>query len=117
MHALIIEPQAFTACAIEFALRDIGYTSFDFAADTDTAVACAEERRPDLITSAVDLAPGCGISAVQQICGGSDMPVLFITHQKEQVRESEPDAGVVGKVPFSVDEIGAAAELAGPLRR
>src|SRR5687768_11087121 len=116
MHALIIEPQAFTACAIEFALRDIGYTSFAFAIGADEAVASAQNCRPDLVTSAVHLTPGCGISAVQRICGSGDTPVLFITHQRAEVREREPGANVVEKVPFSAADIGAAANLARPLR-
>ena len=115
MHALIIEPQAFTACAIEDALRDIGYTSFDFAIGADDALFAAAEHRPDLITAAVTLDPGCGIETVKAICSEQPVPVVFITHAEKTVRSQELDAPVVRKQPFRVEDLSEAVAAAKPL--
>ncbi len=112
MHALIIEPQAFTACDIEDALRDIGYTSFDFAMTTEDAIAAAAEHRPDLITAAVQLTPGCGISAVEAICSEQPVPVVFITHAEKVVRQRDPEVPVVKKQPFRVRDLSEAVAVA-----
>ena len=117
MHALIVEPQAFTACAIEFALRDIGYTSFDFAMSAEEAIACADQRRPDLITSAVHLEPGCGIATAERICSRAPVPVVFITHEVSAVKRVDRDVAVVPKHPFLESELSAAVASAVPLCR
>ncbi len=79
MHALIIEDESLIALAIEEALRDCGFTSFDLAVSAEEAVAAATRRCPDLITADVELRPGCGIEAVHSICSEAAIPVLFIT--------------------------------------
>jgi CheY-like chemotaxis protein len=112
MHALIVEPQAFTACDIEDALREIGYTSFAFATTTEEAVASAEAHRPDLVTCAVNLASGCGIQAAEAIGADKPVPVVFITHADKAVRRRVPEAPVVRKQPFRVDELSEAVATA-----
>ena len=42
MHALIIEDESLIAMTIEHTLRDCGFTSFDFAASSEAAIAAAE---------------------------------------------------------------------------
>ena len=79
MHALIIEDEPIIAMLIEDHLRALGYTSVDFAVTEAEAVAAARRRCPDLITSDVRLPEGCGIAAVEAICGGGRIPVVFIT--------------------------------------
>jgi response regulator NasT len=116
MHALIVEPQAFTACDIEDALREIGYTSFAFATTTEEAVAAAEAHRPDLVTCAVKLASGCGIHTAETIAADKPVPIVFITHADQAVRRRVPEAPVVRKQPFRVDELSAAIASARPLR-
>ena len=116
MHALIIEPQAFTACDIEDALRDIGFTSFAFAVAADEAVLAAAGQRPDLVTAAVNLAPGCGIDAAQAICEEQPVPVVFITHAEGKVRRRVPEAPVVSKQPFRPAALCAAVAAARPFR-
>jgi len=69
MHALIIEDEPLIALLIEDHLRAAGYLSVDFAVTEAEAVAAAGRRCPDLITSDVRLATGCGIAAVEAICG------------------------------------------------
>ena len=101
MHALIIEPEPFTAQLIEDCLSDLGFTSFAFAVDEDEAIVHASTRCPDLITTDVKLASGCGLSAVQRICNSVAIPVLYVTATTNEVRTRCPMAAIVQK-PFSV---------------
>jgi DNA-binding response OmpR family regulator len=111
MHALIIEDEPLIAMGIEDALRDSGYTSFDFATCVEGAVSAASRRCPDLITSDVMLKPGNGIDAVEAICGRVSIPVIFITSSPEQVQERLPAYSVVRK-PFSHSDVTAAVHAA-----
>lgn len=107
MHALIIEDEPLIAMGVEDTLRDCGFTSFEFAASADEAVAAAARKCPDLITADVQLAPGCGITAVQEICSKRPVPVIFITGSCDEVRIRMPGEELIEK-PFSVDHIRAA---------
>ena len=104
MHALIIEDEFLTAQLIEDRLRDLGFTSFAFAMNEEEAIAAACERCPDLITSDVQLSPGCGIDAVQRICDQNPIPVLYITGTAMIVRERCPWAVVIQK-PFGMADL------------
>ena len=104
MHALIIEDEFLTAQLIEDRLRDLGFTSFAFAMDEQEAIAAASELCPDLITSDVQLARGCGIDAVQRICHEKPIPVLYITGTAVAVRERCPWAVVIQK-PFGMADL------------
>lgn len=110
MHALIIEDESLIAMAIEDALRDCGFTSFDVAVSAEQAVSAAERKCPDLITADVELRPGCGIAAVQSICSERPIPVLFITGSPGEVRIRMPGHVLVEK-PFSADHIIDATKL------
>ena len=110
MHALIIEDELLIAMSIEDALRGCGFTSFDFAVSTEGAVAAVSDRCPDLITSDVQLRPGCGITAVQSICSKQPIPVLFITGRPGEVRMRMPGHALVEK-PFDADHIMEAIKL------
>jgi DNA-binding response OmpR family regulator len=111
VHALIIEDESLIALAIEEALRECGFTSFDIAISADEAVAAAACRCPDLITADVELRPGCGIGAVQSICSELPIPVLFITGRPIEVRARMPHYALIEK-PFSADHVLAAIKLA-----
>ena len=111
MHALIIEDEPLIAMAIEDALRDCGFTSFDLAVSAEEAIAAAATTCPALITADVELRPGCGIAAVQSICSGKPIPVLFITGSPGEVRIRMPGLPLVEK-PFSSEHIIEAAKLA-----
>ena len=104
MHALIIEDESLIAMAIEDALRGCGFTSFDSAISEEEAVSAAARKCPDLITADVQLRPGCGITAVQSICSGKPIPVLFITGSPGEVRIRMPGHALVEK-PFDADHI------------
>lgn len=107
MHALIIEDESIIAMAIEDILRDLGFTSFDIAPSPDLAINAAAERCPDLITSDIQLTPGCGISTVLQICKGVVIPVIFITGNVADVMERLPDCCAISK-PFSAAQVAEA---------
>lgn len=112
MHALIIEDEALVAILIEEHLRDRGYTSFDLAATEAEAVAAAKARCPDLISSDVRLAQGSGISAVQEICSESPIPVIFVTGSAEEVRIHAPGAVIVEK-PLTAETLSSALAAVG----
>lgn len=105
MHALIIEDEPLIALLIENHLRAIGYDSIEFAVTEAEAVAAASARCPDLITADVQLQDGCGIAAVEAICDGRHIPVVFITATGWEVRKRMPEALVVAK-PFATTELG-----------
>jgi DNA-binding response OmpR family regulator len=107
VHALIIEDETLIALAIEEALRDCGFTSFDIAASAKEGVTAANRKCPDLITADVELRPGCGIDAVQSICSDLPIPVLFITGSPIQVRARMPGHALIEK-PFAADHLMAA---------
>ena len=111
MHALIIEDESLIAMAIEDALRDCGFTSFDFAVSAEQAVKAASNTCPDLITADVELSPGSGITAVQSICSEQPIPILFITGTPGQVRIRMPGHALVEK-PFEAGHIMEAIKIA-----
>jgi DNA-binding response OmpR family regulator len=94
---------------IEDALRDAGFTSIATAATEDEAVASAEADPPDLVTAAVELQHGSGISAVERIRARFSVPVLFITQHIRQVKARVPQAPIVKK-PFAAAHLPPAIE-------
>jgi CheY-like chemotaxis protein len=107
VHVLIIEDEAVIALAIEDVLRDCGCSSFEVACSAEEAVAAARERCPDLITSDVRLAPGCGIDAVEAICADKPIPVIFITGMPADVRTRRPGNMILDK-PFNAAHLAEA---------
>jgi CheY-like chemotaxis protein len=98
--------------AIEDVLRGCGFTSFDIAPTAQIAIDAATRRSPDLITSDVQLQPGCGISAVETIAKGPPVPVVFITGNSAEVIKRLPQHPVLTK-PFS--ETALVAAVAGAM--
>jgi CheY-like chemotaxis protein len=109
MHALIIEDECLTATVIEFVLRDCGFETFDVASSSESAIALASRRRPDLITADVVLQAGSGIEAVSAICPQASIPVIFITGSALEIRDRIPDYPVLNK-PFSEQTLTYAVE-------
>jgi len=111
VHALIIEDEFLIATAIEDALRDCGFATFDIAHSMLTAIDAAGRKCPDLITADVQLSPGCGIATLQEICSGTPIPVIFISGNGADVRRKLPDRHVLDK-PFSEASLIAAVAVA-----
>ena len=113
MHALIIEDESWIAMAIEDILIECGFTSFDVALSPETAIKAASCRCPALITSDVQLRPGCGIETVRQICNVQSVPVIFITGNTGEVIVRMPGIPVLAK-PFTVNQLKEAVALVLP---
>lgn len=111
MHALIIEDEPIIAMSIEEILRTCGFTSFDLATTVEDAVSAAERNCPDLITADVDLKPGSGIDAVNVICSGPPIPVIFITGSPTEAKRKVPQYRMIEK-PFTASAVVAAVESA-----
>ena len=111
MHALIIEDESVIAMVIEDILRECGFTSFDFASSPQAALDAAASQSPDLITSDVQLKPGCGIATVQTIRSGLAVPVIFITGNAGDVTRRMPGFPVLSK-PFSQAALSTAVAAA-----
>ena len=106
MHALIIEQDLWIILMIEDVLRDLGYSSFASASSPREAVASADRRCPDLITSDLRLGSGTGIDAVRQICSAKAIPVVYVTATPWEVRDLDPAAVIVSK-PFGLETLKA----------
>jgi CheY-like chemotaxis protein len=115
MHALIIEDEQMTATVIEFVLRDCGFDSFDVASSSQSAIAAASRRRPDLITADMMLDSGTGLEAVSAISPQAAIPVIFITSRALEIRDQIVDYAVLNK-PFSTQTLtyAVAASMAPP---
>jgi two-component system, response regulator PdtaR len=111
MHALILEQDAFTVIMIEDVLRQLGFTSFDVACSLHEAISASARRCPDLVTSALRLGEDRGLDAVQRICAGKPIPVVYITSTAWQVREQLSDATVIQK-PFRAEALQEAVARA-----
>lgn len=104
MHALIIEDESLIAMSIEGILGDCGFTSFDIVVSSDDAIKAARLRCPALITADVELNPGSGIDAVNAICSGPPIPVIFITGSPGEVASRMPHHRLITK-PFTTETV------------
>jgi CheY-like chemotaxis protein len=112
VHVLIIEDEPLIAMSIEVALEGAGVTSFDIADSEAQAVDCARTRRPDFITSDVNLKSGNGPSAVRAILAElGHIPVMFITANPDRCRMENCSGPVLGK-PFVAGDVERAFQLA-----
>ena len=111
VHALIIEDESIIAMAIEDILRDLGFNTFDIAPSPAAAIDAAALRCPDLITSDVQLKPGCGITTVLKICENVAIPVIFVTGNVADVKQRLPSSYALSK-PFSAEQLAAAVSVA-----
>ena len=107
MHALIIEDVGIIAVQIELYLSSLGFTSFACVATEAEAIASAKHHCPDFIIADVRLAAGDGIDAVEEICAGQSIPVVYATGYPEAVRQRVHGATIVTK-PFAERALRAA---------
>src|SRR4051794_32916123 len=106
MHAYIIEDEYLIARSLQDMLEPLGFTSFSFARSEDVAVMAAEAQSIDLITADVRLLPGDGVRAVEAICARRNIPVIFITGYKDELKDRLPGATVIQK-PVKEEELAA----------
>ena len=85
-HALVIEDDMIIALEVEDLLHELGYQSCDIAHSPAEALACAQRRKPQLITADVRIIDGTGIDAVRAICVElGHIPVVYITGNIEML--------------------------------
>ena len=96
-------------------LTDEGYDVVGQAGDGATAVALAEEHRPDLVILDVKMPVLDGIAAAEQIAGQRIAPVVILTafSQRELVERAR-DAGAMAYLvkPFTRSDLVSAIEIA-----
>lgn len=108
MHVLIIEDEFLIALTLEEMLRDLGYTSFDWAVSERQAVEIVRRRRPDLITADIRLGNGNGLSAVTAIHAEAEVPAIFVTANDNDI--ADIDGAIVLSKPIRFEELRAACE-------
>ena len=87
---MIIEDEPMIALDIETLVEEIGHSVVGIAATRSEAVKLAEQTRPDIILSDIQLADGSsGIDAVNDILSMRDLPVIFITAYPERLLTGE----------------------------
>jgi|TARA_R110000868_G_scaffold150689_1_gene374136 DNA-binding response OmpR family regulator len=111
LHALIIEDHKLVAALVEDCLKELGFTSFDFADCHADAVAAALRNLPDLIIADDKLAEGTGLGAVTVIRESRHIPVVFASAEPERIAKLEPGAITISK-PFSMDQFKTAVAAA-----
>lgn len=109
-HALIIEDEMLIVLEIESLLRDVGYTSFDWADRPEAALASARERRPALITADLCIIGGTGIEAVMAIIAElGSIPVVYVTANADLL-DAVTNAKIVSK-PIRAHQLYAACRV------
>ncbi len=99
---LIIEDEPIIAMDIESIVLELGHTSVGIADTHEIAVKLADEERPDLILSDIQLADGSsGIDAAKDILEKFSVPIIFITAFPERLLTGErPEPTFLITKPF-----------------
>jgi CheY-like chemotaxis protein len=108
-NILIIEDEILTASYLEEIVEALGHTVTGVARTHKEALALASERKPDLVLSDIQLADGSsGIEAVNEILGGFEVPVIFITaHPEMLLTGAKPEPAFLIAKPFNDDTVKA----------
>ncbi len=111
---LIIEDEPIIAMDIESIVLELGHTSLGIADTKDIAVRMAQEHRPDLILSDIQLADGSsGIDAAADILARHSVPIIFITAFPERLLTGErPEPTFLITKPFKRPAVQAAISQA-----
>ena len=111
---LIVEDKKLAANVMKDGLEKLGYSVADTASTGEEAIRMAEQYIPDLVLMDIHLrGPMNGIEAAKQIRSGSNIPVIFVTGDKdenlmERSKAAEPLNYVIK--PFSFKELQATIE-------
>lgn len=98
MRALIIEDQFIVGTLIEDVLRGMGFSEFDHVDNERDAVRAALANCPDFMAADQRLVDGTGVNAVVAICAAhGPIATVFITEYRNEVRQSLPNAVIIGK--------------------
>ncbi|MFE7114866.1 ANTAR domain-containing response regulator [Streptomyces sp. NPDC057654] len=114
-RVVIAEDEALIRLDLKEMLEEEGYSVVGEAGDGETAVALAQEHKPDLVILDVKMPVLDGISAAERIAAESIAPVLMLTafSQRELVERAR-DAGAMAYLvkPFSKSDVVPAIEMA-----
>lgn len=114
-RVVIAEDEALIRLDLKEMLEEEGYSVVGEAGDGETAVALAQEHRPDLVILDVKMPVLDGISAAERIAAERIAPVLMLTafSQRELVERAR-DAGAMAYLvkPFSKSDVVPAIEMA-----
>ncbi|MEU2686291.1 response regulator [Streptomyces hygroscopicus] len=114
-RVVIAEDEALIRLDLKEMIEEEGYSVVGEAGDGETAVALAQEHRPDLVILDVKMPVLDGISAAERIAGDRIAPVLMLTafSQRELVERAR-DAGAMAYLvkPFSKSDVVPAIEMA-----
>lgn len=112
---VIAEDEALIRLDLREMLQEEGYRVVGEAGDGETAVALAEELRPDLVMLDVRMPVMDGITAAERIVAARLSAVVMVTaySQREQVQRAR-DAGAMAYVvkPFTAADLVPAIEIA-----
>ncbi len=85
---LIVEDELIVAYDLATALTRMGYEVLPLASTADEAYDLAMNHNPDIVFMDVKLkGPKDGLEAVGRICQDRDLPVIFLTGQKQFIDE------------------------------
>jgi len=114
-RVVIAEDEALIRLDLKEMLVEEGYDVVGEAGDGETAVALAEEQRPDLVVLDVKMPKLDGIAAAERIAAARIAPVVILTafSQRELVERAR-DAGAMAYLvkPFTQAELVPAVEMA-----
>ncbi len=114
-RVVIAEDEALIRLDLAEMLAEEGYDVVGQAEDGETAVALAEELRPDLVILDIKMPRLDGIAAAQRVAALRIAPVVILTafSQRDLVEQAR-DAGAMAYVvkPFSMTDLVPAIEMA-----
>jgi light-regulated signal transduction histidine kinase (bacteriophytochrome) len=113
---LIVEDESIVASDLQQTLRDLGYDAFAVAASAEEALACAAERRPDVVLMDVRIkGPLDGIETARLLQERFDVAVVYLTaHADETTIENASQTEPQGYLlkPVKAAELRSAIGLA-----
>ena len=113
---LIVEDEMLVAASLEATLEDHGFACVGIAPDTATALALADEERPDLALVDLNLRDGeTGQEIGMRLALEHGATVLFVTANPRRLGAGVP--GTLGVLTKPCEEDAVAAALAFALRR
>ncbi len=106
---LIIEDELIIALDLEAVVGELGLRVSEIARTRAEAVAAVARQRPGLVLADIHLADGSsGLDAVNDILGGMELPVIFITAYPERLLTGErPEPTFLITKPFRIDTVKA----------
>ena len=106
---LIIEDEPLTAAHLKELVQSLGHEVTGIARTHRDALKLAQDRKPDLILSDIQLADGSsGVEAVNEILGELEAPVIFVTgHPEMLLTGAKPEPTFLIAKPFNAETVKA----------